>query len=153
MSLGLFITKLETSLTASLILVMMRRQLVSCLSGGLVLKTSWVSRSKQTATLCINHLDLRLEERAQVSVFLSLLSQAALKPSKLPARDLHYSALPSCSWTGRGHREVPGRSTRSKNFKTQFFWRYLKFLPWGYSNRSRTSPIFFFLRYLNNYSR
>ena len=56
-------------------------------------------------------------------------------------------------WVIHGNCEVPGRSIRSKNFKTQFFWRYLKFLPWGYSNRSRSSPFFFFLRYLNKYSR
>ena len=59
---------------------------------------------------------------------------------------------PCDSRVSRGQREVPGQSTRSKNFKTPFFWRYLKFLLWRYSNRSRTSPNFFFLRYLNKYS-
>ena len=39
---------------------------------------------------------------------------------------------------------LSGHLTRSKNFKTPFFKRYYKFLPWGHSYRSRTSPIFFF---------
>ena len=38
---------------------------------------------------------------------------------------------------------LSGHLTRSKNFKTPFFKRYWKFLPGGYSNRSRTSPFFF----------
>ena len=41
----------------------------------------------------------------------------------------------------------------SKIFKTPFFKRYLKFLPSGDSYSSKTSPIFFFLKYLNKYSR
>ena len=52
------------------------------------------------------------------------------------------------AWQGisilrRGHRYLSGHLTRSKNFKTPFFKRYWKFLPGGYSNRSRTSPFFF----------
>ena len=50
----------------------------------------------------------------------------------------------------RGHHEG-GRLGSVKNFKTPFFKRYWKFLPWGYSYRCRTSPIFFFLKYLNKY--
>ena len=38
---------------------------------------------------------------------------------------------------------LPGRKTRSKNFKTPFFSRYQKILPWGNSNGSKTSPKFF----------
>ena len=52
----------------------------------------------------------------------------------------------------RGHREGR-RLGLVKNFKTPFFKRYRKFLPSGDSHRSRTSPIFFFLKYLNKYSR
>ena len=52
----------------------------------------------------------------------------------------------------RGHREG-GRLGLVKIFKTPFFKRYLKFFPSGDSFRSRTSPIFFFLKYLNKYSR
>ena len=33
-----------------------------------------------------------------------------------------------------------GRKSCSKNFKTPFFSKYQKFLPWGNSNRSKTSP-------------
>ena len=33
--------------------------------------------------------------------------------------------------------------TRSKNFKTPFFSRYPKFLSWGDSNRSKTTPKFY----------
>ena len=50
----------------------------------------------------------------------------------------------------RGHREG-GRLGSVKNFKTPFFKRYWKFLSWGYFYRSRTSPFFFFLRYLDKY--
>ena len=50
----------------------------------------------------------------------------------------------------RGHREG-GPIARSKNFKTPFFKRYWKILSRGYSNGSRTSPFFFFLKYLNKY--
>ena len=41
-----------------------------------------------------------------------------------------------------------GWCTRSKNFKTPFFWRYLKFLPFGNWYGSRTSPKIFFWKYL-----
>ena len=41
-----------------------------------------------------------------------------------------------------GHPE-DGSLGSVKNFKTPFFKRFCKFLPWGYSFRSRTSPIFF----------
>ena len=44
-----------------------------------------------------------------------------------------------------GHCEV-GCLGLVKNFKTPLFKRYLKFLPWGHSYRSRTSPIFFLFR-------
>ena len=50
----------------------------------------------------------------------------------------------------RGHREG-GPIACSKNFKTPFFKRYSKTLLRGYSNGSRTSPFFFFLKYLNKY--
>ena len=50
-----------------------------------------------------------------------------------------------------GHRE-DGHLGSVKNFKTPFFKRYWKFLPWGHSYRSKTSPIFFFSKYLNKYS-
>ena len=33
-----------------------------------------------------------------------------------------------------------GLITHSKNFKTPFFERYFKFLPWGNCNRSKTIP-------------
>ena len=36
-----------------------------------------------------------------------------------------------------------GRLGWMKNFKTPFFKRYWKFLPWGYSYRPRTTPNFF----------
>ena len=39
---------------------------------------------------------------------------------------------------------LSGRKTRSKKFKTPFFSRYQKILPWGNSNGSKTSPHFFF---------
>ena len=39
----------------------------------------------------------------------------------------------------------------AKRFQNAIFWRYWKFLPWGDSYRSRTSPVFFFLKYLNKY--
>ena len=48
---------------------------------------------------------------------------------------------------------LPGRQTRSKNFKTPFFSRYQKILPWGNSNGSKTSPNFFLKKYLNKYGR
>ena len=48
---------------------------------------------------------------------------------------------------------LPGRKTRSKNFKTPFFSRYQKILPWGNSNGSKTSPNFFLKKYLNKYGR
>ena len=40
-------------------------------------------------------------------------------------------------WVIHGNCEVPGRSIRSKNFKTLFLSRYKKILPWGNSNGSR----------------
>ena len=46
--------------------------------------------------------------------------------------------------------KLPGQMTCSKNFKTPFFSRHQKFLPWGNSNRSKTSPKFF---YFNIYGR
>ena len=46
-----------------------------------------------------------------------------------------------------------GYCTRSKNFKTPFFWRYLKFLPLGNWYWSRTSPKKFFWKYLKKYRR
>ena len=51
----------------------------------------------------------------------------------------------SCVWEdtlSRGHREG-GPIAHSKNLKTPFFKRYWKILSRGYSNGSRTSPIFF----------
>ena len=48
---------------------------------------------------------------------------------------------------------LPGWQTRSKNFKTPFFSRYQKILPWGNSNGSKTSPNFFLKKYLNKYGR
>ena len=50
----------------------------------------------------------------------------------------------------RGHREG-GPTARSKKFKTPFFEIYSKILLRGYSNGSRTSPFFFFLKYINKY--
>ena len=50
----------------------------------------------------------------------------------------------------RGRREG-GRLGSAKKFKTSFFKRYFKILSRGYSNGSRTSPIFFFFKYLNKY--
>ena len=47
----------------------------------------------------------------------------------------------------------PGVLTRSKIFKTPFFERYLKFLPMGDWNWSKTSPVFFVLKNLNKYCR
>ena len=44
-----------------------------------------------------------------------------------------------------------GHITRFKNFKTPFFWRYLKFLPLGNWYWSRTSPKNFFWKYLKKY--
>ena len=52
----------------------------------------------------------------------------------------------------RGRRE-DGRLGLAKKSKTPFFKRYFKILSRGYSNGSRTSPIFFFLIYLNKYDR
>ena len=49
--------------------------------------------------------------------------------------------------------KLPGRKTRSKNFKTPFFSRYSKFLPWGSWYRSKTSPKNFFWKNLNKYGR
>ena len=49
------------------------------------------------------------------------------------------------SWTtGSGLR------TRLKNFKTTFFSRYQKFLSWGNSNGSRTTPKFFSIFFSTN---
>ena len=56
------------------------------------------------------------------------------------------------SMIDRGHREG-GLTARSKNFKTPFFKRYRKILSRGYTDRSRTSPFFFFLKYLNKCSQ
>ena len=39
-----------------------------------------------------------------------------------------------------------------EKFQMPFFERNLKFLPWGHSYRSRISPFFSFLEYLNKYS-
>ena len=39
-----------------------------------------------------------------------------------------------------------------KNQKRHFF-RDIEIISRGYSNRSRTSPVFFFLKYLNKYDR
>ena len=50
----------------------------------------------------------------------------------------------------RGRRE-DGRLGSAKKSKTPFFKRYFKILSRGYSNGSRTSPIFFFFKYLNKY--
>ena len=47
--------------------------------------------------------------------------------------------------------KLPGRMTRSKNFKTPFFSRYLKFLSWGSRYGSRTSPKIFLKKYRNKY--
>ena len=44
-----------------------------------------------------------------------------------------------------------GRKSRLKNFKTPFFSRYHKFLPWGNSNMSKTSPKFFSKFFFNKY--
>ena len=38
-----------------------------------------------------------------------------------------------------------------EKFQNAIFVRYWKILSRGYSNESRTSPIFFFFKYLNNY--
>ena len=43
-----------------------------------------------------------------------------------------------------------GRKSRPKNFKTPFFSRYHKFLPWGNSNMSKTSPKFFSIFFSTN---
>ena len=48
---------------------------------------------------------------------------------------------------------LSGWKTHSKNFKTPFFSRYQKILPWGNSNGSKTSPNFFLKKYLNKYGR
>ena len=51
----------------------------------------------------------------------------------------HYkNASGISSWTTGS-----GRLARPKNFKTPFFSRYQKFLSWGNSNWSRTTPKFF----------
>ena len=43
-----------------------------------------------------------------------------------------------------------GSCTRSKNFKTPFFSRYQKFLSWGNSNGSKTTPKFFSIFFSTN---
>ena len=53
-------------------------------------------------------------------------------------------------WFIHGYHEG-GLTARSKNFKTQFFESYWKILSRDYPNGSRTSPFFFFLKYLNKY--
>ena len=62
-------------------------------------------------------------------------------PLKLEATDHNWFptvSLYSIPWiTGSGFH------TRSKNFKTPFFSRYQKFLSWGNSNGSKTTPNFF----------
>ena len=58
--------------------------------------------------------------------------------------------LSSSSELMRGRREG-GHLGSAKKFKTPFFQQYFKILSRGYSNGSRTLPIFFFLKYLNNY--
>ena len=54
------------------------------------------------------------------------------------------------SYVNRGLREG-GLTACSENFKMPFFKIYWKILSKGYPNGSRTSPIFFFLKYLNKY--
>ena len=41
----------------------------------------------------------------------------------------------------------------TENFKTPFFWRFLKFLQLGNSNRSKKDPKIFFWKYLKNDGR
>ena len=50
----------------------------------------------------------------------------------------------------RGQRE-DGQPSFSKNWKTTFFSRYSKFILIGNWNCSKTTPVFFFLEYLNKY--
>ena len=44
---------------------------------------------------------------------------------------------------GHGPLNLSGWKTCSKNFKLPLFSRYQKFLPWGNSNKSKTSPKIF----------
>ena len=63
--------------------------------------------------------------------------------------DLSISCIKShIPWiTGSGFR------TRSKNFKMPLFPRYQKFLSWGKSNGSKTTPKFFSKFFFNKYGR
>ena len=58
-------------------------------------------------------------------------------------------------WCAIGHEplNLSGWKTRLKNFKTPFFSRYQKILPWGNSNMSKTSPKFFSKFFFNIYGR
>ena len=66
---------------------------------------------------------------------------------------IEISELKSTATLKQEPLNLHGQKTCSKKFKTPFFSRYQKILPWGNSNGSKTSPIFFLKKYLNKYGR
>ena len=85
---------------------------------------------------CLKSLHLELEENLKLS------QKITIKILLIYFTCLKYRLHIIRNMLVRGHCEG-GHLGLPKNFKTPFFWRYWKYLPWGDSYRSKTSPVFF----------